>query len=153
MIFKNTLLLVALYLINESYCLFDKQIFLEKPLHGSCLFFRKKNQNEFIISNSKTSYLINIRTGKKEIFPAVIPFNSTIYEPYLGYWHDENNALLVDSQTKENFIKIYDLKNNEYHEYKDINSNNLYKIKYEYYNNDYFRRFIVAFQDNDDNLR
>ena len=147
-------ILLVLYLINQRFCLFDEQLKMDKPSHKSALFFRRKNQNEFIISNSKTSILYNIRTGEKEEFPAIIPSNCTIYEPYFGYYQNEDNAFLVDAQTKDNFIKIYLLKNNEYHEYKNININKIYKRKYETYNNRvYYDRFVVGIQDNDNNFQ
>ena len=62
------LILFLVKLISGIFCLFDEKIKMEKPLNGSGLFFRRKNQNEFIISNSKTSFIINIRTGEKKIF-------------------------------------------------------------------------------------
>ena len=69
---------------------------MEKPLNDSGLFFRRKNQNVFIISYSKTSFMVNIRTGEKN-FPAIIPLNSTFYETFLGYWDNDNWAFLVDA--------------------------------------------------------
>ena len=120
------------------------------------LFFRRKNQNEFIISNSKTSFIINIRTGEKKNFPAIIPLNSTIYEPFLGYWDDENWAYLVDAQTKGDFIKIYYLKDNVYHKYHAVNINKQNKRKYERYTHNWYKnqnnRFIIGIQDNDNNF-
>ena len=121
------LILFLVNLISGIFCLFDKKI--KKPLNGSGLFFRRKNQNEFIISNSKTSFMINIRTGEKKNFSAIIPLNSTIYEPFLGYWDNENWAYIVDTQTKDYFIKIYYLKDNVYHKYHAVNINKQYKRK------------------------
>ena len=91
------LILFLVNLINGIFCLLDEKINMEKPLNDSGLFFRRKNQNEFIISNSKTSFMINIRTGEKKNFSAIIPSNSTIYEPFLGYWDNDNWAFLVDA--------------------------------------------------------
>ena len=84
--------LFIIFSIQEIFCLFDKEIKMEKPSKVGGLFFRRKNENEFYISNSKTNYLLNIRNGNFKNFTASIPLNSTIYETfYLDFNNGKKN--------------------------------------------------------------
>ena len=145
--------LILLCIIVEVFCRFDEQILFEKSSQGNGLYFDRKNQDEFYISNSITGYVLNIRTGKKIDFPAIIPLNSTIFEPFIAdmdfYTGSNNRAYLIDAQTKNNCIKIYHIKDNEYFEYNNINIKKEYKRKFELYTHTSYNRFIVGIQNNE----
>ena len=141
-----------LFSIQEIFCLFDKEIKMEKPSKVGGLFFRRKNENEFYISNSKTNYVLNIRNGNYKNLSAFIPLNSTIYEPFYLDFNNEKQIYLVDAQTKSNFIKIYDIYNNVYYEYNHVKINKEYKRKYDKWAKKGLLIFVVGIQDNDNNF-
>lgn len=126
---KLNLLLLS-FMLAEIICLFDEEIIMEKPLEGkSGLFFRRKDQNHFYISNSVTNYLFNIRDGTKEIFGGIIPSSSTTNEPFHLLVNDEE-SYFIDAFSKNKFIKIYDLKNDIYKEYTGLEINEEYERKF-----------------------
>ena len=59
---------------------------------------------------------------------------------------------MVDAQTKSNFIKLYDIYNNEYYEYNEVKINKEYKRKYDKWENNNYLLFVVGIQDNDNNF-
>ena len=64
----------------------------------------------------------------------------------------EKKIYLVDAQTKSNFIKLYDIYNNEYYEYNEVKINKECKRKYDKWENNNYLLFVVGIQDNDNNF-
>ena len=146
-------LLFLLFLVTGTLCLFDEELIMEKPAEGnSGLFFRRIDQDNFYISNSETNYKFNIRNGNKEYFGGIIPSSSTIYEPYILFVNNKP-SYIIDSFSKNNFIKIYDIIYNKYKEHTALKINEGYKrkfIKYEIANDN---KFVVGIQDKNNNFQ
>ena len=125
---------------------------MDKPIKGSTLFFRALNQNEFYVSNSLTNYIFNIRTGKKYNFTGIIPLNSNIYEPFLLYVN-YNPSFFIDSHTINDYVKIYNINNNEYKEYTALKIKDEFKRKYCKFEIANENKFVIGVQDSDDNFQ
>ena len=143
-------LILLLFLAKEIVSLFDEELIMEKPPEGKGgLFFRRKDQNQFYISNSATNYLFNIRNGSKVNFGGIIPPSSTIDEPFILFENDKP-AYIIDAYSKNKYIKIYDMINEDYKEYTrlEINDDDKRKFFKAYIGNE----FGVAVRDKNNNL-
>jgi hypothetical protein len=133
-------------------CLFDEEIKMDKPIKGSALFFRGLNQNEFYISNSITNYIFNIRNGQKKNFTGIIPLESTIYEPFLLFVKNQP-SYFIDVNSINDYVKIYDIKNNIYKEYTALKIKDEHKrkfCKFEETNDD---KFVIGVEDSNNNFQ
>ena len=133
-------------------CLFDEEIKMDKPIKGSALFFRGLNQNEFYISNSITNYIFNIRDGQKKNFTGIIPLESTIYEPFLLFVKNQP-SYFIDVNSINDYVKIYDIKNNIYKEYTALKIKDEHKrkfCKFEETNDD---KFVIGVEDSNNNFQ
>ena len=139
------------FLIIEVFCIFDEEIQMDKSQEGNGLLFRRFDQNKFLISNSMTSYLFNIRNGEKNDFRGVMPLNSSIYEPFVLFVNNEP-AYIIDAYSNNEFIKIYDIKNNKYRSYTGLKMNKNHKRKFCKLEIANENKFIVANEDINDNL-
>ena len=139
------------FLIIGVFCIFDEEIQMDKSQEGSGLLLRRFDENTFLISNSLTSYLFNIRNGEKKDFEGIIPLDSSIYEPFVLFVNNQA-SYIVDAYSNNEFIKIYDIKNNKYKAYTGLKINKNHKRKFcklEIANDN---KFIVANQDINNNL-
>ena len=143
-------LLFLLFVTTEIFCLFDEEIIMEKPPEGnSGLFFRRIDQNQFYISNSVTNYIFNIRNGTKENFRGIIPSSSNINEPLILFEKDKP-SFIVDAFSKNKYIKIYDLKNDNFKEYTRLEINDEDKRKF--FKVDIGNEFGIGIKDKNNNF-
>ena len=140
-----------IFIISSIFCLFDEELEMMKPIKGSSLFFRRYDQNNFYISNSLTNYIFNIRSGKKGQFTGIIPLGSNIYEPFIL---SVNNtpSFMIDGNTINDYIKIYNFKENIYKEYTGYKIKDSYKRKYCKFEIASDDRFVVGIQDSNNNF-
>ena len=124
---------------------------MDKPIKGSALFFRALNQDEFYISNSLTNYIFNIRNGQIKNFTGIIPLKSTIYEPFLLFVQNLP-SYFIDADTINDYVKIYDIKNNFYKEYTALKINDEHKRKFCKFGDANDNRFVIGVEDNNHNF-
>ena len=107
-----------IFIFGNIICLFDEEIKMDKPIKGSALFFRAYYSkiffdgfylitgdylNQFyMISNSITNYIFNIKNGQIFNFTGIIPLESTIYEPFVL-----SPFYIIDAHSSNNFVQIY----------------------------------------------
>ena len=145
--------LISIFLIwGLTFCLFDEEIKMDKPIKGSALFFRALNQNEFYISNSITNYIFNIRNGNIRNFTGIIPLNSTIDEPFLLFVN-KKPSFLIDAHSINDYVKIYDLNKNIYKEYTALKIQNTFKRKFCKFNIENEDKFVIGVQDNNNKFQ
>ena len=113
--------------------------------------FRRLDANNFYISNSETNYKYNIRNGVKENFVGIIPSSSTIYEPFILFVNNKP-SYIIDSYSKNNFIKIYDIEKKIYKEYTGLKINEGHKRKISKYEVSKDNKFVIGIQDENDNF-
>ena len=82
------------FLFIGVFCIFDEEIQMDKSQEGSGLLLRRFDQDNFLISNSVTSYLFNIRNGVKISFRGIIPLNSSIYEPFVMFVNNKASYII-----------------------------------------------------------
>ena len=145
-------LISFLLIFGLSFCLFDEEILMDKPIKGSALFFRALNQNEFYISNSITNYIFNIRNGKIRNFTGIIPLNSTIDEPFLLFVN-KAPSFLIDAHSINDYVKIYDLGKNIYKEYTALKIEDEFKRKFCKFNIENEDKFVIGVQDSKSNFQ
>ena len=144
-------LLFILFVVTEILCLFDEEIIMEKPPEGkSGLFFRRKDTNLFYISNSVTNYIVNIRNGAKVQFDGIIPSSSTIDEPFI-FFVNNKPFYIIDAYSKNKYIKIYDMINDNYKEYTRLEINHEDKRKFCKVNNS-DNEFAIGVKDKNNNF-
>ena len=141
-----------IFLISYITCLFDEELIMKKPLKGSALFFRGLNNDEYYISNSETNIIFNIRNGSIKNFTGIIPLESTINEPFVLFVNYVP-SFFVDAHTIDNFIKIYDIKNNKYRAYTGLKIEDEYKRKFCKFNIANDNKFVVGVQDSNDHFQ
>ena len=119
------------------------------PEGNGGLFFRRIDQNQFYISNSVTNYIFNIRNGTKDNFRGIIPASSNLYEPLILFEKDKP-SFIVDAFSKNKFIKIYDLKNDNFKEYARLEINDEDKRKF--FKVDIGNEFGIGIKDKNNNF-
>ena len=145
-------LISFLIIFGLTFCLFDEEIIMDKPIKGSALFFRALNSDEFYISNSLTNYIFNIRNGQKRNFTGIIPLNSTIDEPFLLFVN-KKPSFLIDAHSINDYVKIYDLNKNIYKEYTALKIQDGFKRKFCKFNIENEDKFVIGVQDNNDKFQ
>ena len=135
-------LISFMIIFGLTFCLFDEEIIMDKPIKGSALFFRALNSDEFYISNSLTNYIFNIRNGQKRNFTGIIPLNSTIDEPFLLFVN-KIPSFLIDAHSNNNYVKILDLNENIYKEYTALKIQDKFKRKFCKFNIEYEDKFVI----------
>ena len=145
-------LISFMIIFGLTFCLFDEEIIMDKPIKGSALFFRALNSDEFYISNSLTNYIFNIRNGQKRNFTGIIPLNSTIDEPFLLFVN-KIPSFLIDAHSNNNYVKILDLNENIYKEYTALKIQDKFKRKFCKFNIEYEDKFVIGVQDNKDKFQ
>ena len=143
--------ILLLFLIIGVFCIFDEEIQVDKSQEGSGLLLRRFDQDNFLISNSITTYLFNIRNGEKKDFEGIIPLDSSIYEPFVLFV-DNKASYVIDAYSNNEFIKIYDIVNNKYRTYTGLKINGNHKRKFCKFEIANYDKFIVAFEDINTNL-
>ena len=140
------LYILLIFIFGNIICLFDEEIKMDKPIKGGSLFFRAYHQDNYMISNSITNYIFNIRNGEKYNFPWIIPLESTIYEPFVFF-----PFFIVDAHSSNNFVKIYDMRYNIYKEYTALKIKSEDKRKFCHLRFSY--SFAIGVQDSENNFQ
>ena len=92
------------------------------------------------------------RNGSIKNFTGIIPLESTINEPFVLFVNYVP-SFFVDAHTIDNFIKIYDIKNNKYRAYTGLKIEDEYKRKFCKFNIANDNKFVVGVQDSNDHFQ